>query len=76
VYPFRQALWSNAQTNQVLPTPVGPVMRILRCSFAYWQLNGIFAGGLSPGNENDDAPVEYSLDIDGTYGDTCYFDVD
>ena len=32
----RQAV-ARAQASQVLPTPVGPVMRILRCSLTHWQ---------------------------------------
>jgi hypothetical protein len=37
---------------------------------------GICAGGMNPGNSNDQVPVSDPLDIDGTYGNTCSFDTD
>ena len=37
VYPSRQAFCASAQASQVLPTPVGPVSRMLRCSLTHWQ---------------------------------------
>lgn len=40
------------------------------------EIYGICAGGLFPGNRNDQQPVRSSLDVNGTYGNTCSFDVD
>lgn len=41
---------------------------------------GVCVGGLWPGNDNDDAPLDSfsrpAWDWDETYGDTCSFDVD
>lgn len=37
---------------------------------------GACFGGISPGNKNDEQPVYDPLDVNGTYGDTCEFDVD
>lgn len=39
-------------------------------------LYGVCAGGLFPGNSNDHVPATDSLDLDGTYGNTCEFDID
>lgn len=47
-----------------------------KCVKSDGALYGICAGGLFPGNDNDDEPVENPLDLDGTYGNTCSFDVD
>jgi hypothetical protein len=37
---------------------------------------GICAGGLFPGNQNDQQPVYNPLDLNRTYGNTCSFDTD
>src|SRR5438093_1596397 len=37
---------------------------------------GMCMGGLNPRNRYDQAPVYSPLDLDGTLGDTCSFDVD
>ena len=65
-----------------------------KCVKNGYSINGICAGGLSPGNANDNSPVYDPLDLntcygngsdgdarnktdsDGTYGDTCSFDID
>ena len=47
-----------------------------KCVRSSGAIYGICAGGLFPGNGNDDVPVEDPLDLDGTYGDTCSFDID
>lgn len=47
-----------------------------RCIKNGYSLYGVCAGGLFPGNKNDDQPVYAPLDIDGTYGNTCSFDID
>lgn len=39
-------------------------------------INGVCAGGMSPGNSNDRKPVESPTDPNNTYGDTCSFDTD
>ena len=39
-------------------------------------LYGVCAGGISPGNSNDDQPVYDPLDINRTHGNTCSFDTD
>src|SRR5712691_4919718 len=39
-------------------------------------LYGICAGGLFPGNRNDQVPVHDPLDLDRSVGNTCSFDVD
>lgn len=47
-----------------------------KCVKARGELYGICAGGLFPGNKNDQQPVDAPLDINGTYGNTCSFDTD
>lgn len=47
-----------------------------RCMKKSGSLYGICVGGLNPGNSHDAEPVEAPLDLNGTYGDTCSFDVD
>jgi hypothetical protein len=42
-----------------------------KCIKSRGSLYGICAGGSNPGNRNDDEPVYDSLDLDGTYGNTC-----
>ncbi len=37
---------------------------------------GYCAGGMNPGNGNDERPARSSLDINGTGGDTCHFNLD
>jgi hypothetical protein len=39
-------------------------------------LYGVCAGGLFPGNRNDNQPVYDPLDVNRTQGNTCMFDVD
>jgi len=40
------------------------------------QIHGYCMGGMFPGNQYDRAPVRDPLDIRGTRGNTCSFDVD
>ena len=40
------------------------------------QLNGICAGGMNPGNDDDRQPVQDPLDPNQSVGNTCSFDVD
>ena len=40
------------------------------------QIYGACTGGLLPGNANDRVPVFDPLDLNGTFGNTCSFDVD
>ena len=47
-----------------------------RCVKRGGGLYGICAGGLFPGNRNDQVPVYDPLDIDRSVGNTCSFDVD
>jgi len=47
-----------------------------KCAKAEGSLYGVCIGGLWPGNDNDDEPAEFFPDLDGTYGDTCSFDLD
>ena len=47
-----------------------------RCLKNNGSLYGVCAGGLSPGNFNDQVPSTDPLDLDGTYGNTCSFDID
>jgi hypothetical protein len=47
-----------------------------RCVKASGSLYGVCVGGLSPGNAHDQQPVYAPLDLNGTYGDTCSFDLD
>jgi hypothetical protein len=47
-----------------------------RCAKAPGALYGLCVGGLFPGNNNDRTPVYDPLDLDGTVGNTCSFDVD
>jgi len=46
------------------------------CLKSSGSLYGVCVGGLSPGNKNDKTPVYSPTDINGTYGNTCSFDVD
>lgn len=47
-----------------------------RCVKGRGAVYGVCAGGLFPGNSNDDRPARFFPDINRTYGDTCQFDVD
>ena len=47
-----------------------------RCAKASGAIYGVCVGGLFPGNKNDQTPVYDPLDLDGTFGNTCSFDVD
>lgn len=47
-----------------------------RCLKARGALYGVCAGGLFPGNRNDEQPVFNPLDPNRTYGNTCSFDID
>lgn len=47
-----------------------------RCLKSPGALYGICAGGIAPGNRNDQQPVYAPLDPNGTYGATCSFDID
>ena len=49
-----------------------------RCVKPGGGLYGVCRGGLSPGNANDRQPVRAPsvLDLNGTYGNTCRFDID
>ncbi len=46
------------------------------CLKSSGSIYGVCAGGISPGNSNDRTPVRNTLDINGTYGNTCQFDTD
>lgn len=47
-----------------------------KCVKGRGSLYGVCAGGLFPGNKNDQQPVYSPLDVNGTYGNTCSFDTD
>jgi len=47
-----------------------------RCLKGDGQIYGYCAGGMSPGNSNDQQPAHNPLDPIGTTGRTCQFDVD
>lgn len=47
-----------------------------QCLKASGSIYGVCAGGISPGNSNDQQPVRGLLDLNGTYGNTCSFDTD
>lgn len=47
-----------------------------QCLKSSGSIYGICAGGLNPGNSNDDQPVYSPTDPNETYGDTCSFDDD
>jgi hypothetical protein len=47
-----------------------------KCAKASGSIYGACVGGLFPGNSHDQTPVTAPLDINGTYGNTCSFDVD
>jgi len=47
-----------------------------QCVKSPGSLYGICAGGLNPGNNYDEVPVKGAYDLDGTYGNTCSFDID
>jgi hypothetical protein len=47
-----------------------------RCLKVQGSLYGVCAGGLFPGNENDDQPVYDPLDPNSTVGNTYQFNVD
>jgi hypothetical protein len=41
-----------------------------------FELYGVCAGGIQPGNQNDRQPVYDPMDTNRTVGNTCSFDVD
>ena len=47
-----------------------------KCVKARGEIYGVCAGGISPGNKNDQQPVYSPLDLNNTYGNTCSFDTD
>lgn len=47
-----------------------------KCEKPTNSIYGICMGGISPGNKNDREPVYSPLDLNGTVGNTCSFDVD
>ena len=47
-----------------------------QCLKASGSINGVCAGGISPGNNNDRKPVYLPTDPNRTYGNTCQFDTD
>lgn len=47
-----------------------------KCVKSQGSIYGVCAGGLFPGNSNDNEPVQAPLDSNGTYGNTCSFDTD
>lgn len=47
-----------------------------QCAKASGSLYGVCVGGISPGNSNDREPVRAPLYVNGTYGNTCSFNVD
>jgi hypothetical protein len=67
------ALWPSAAFACSFNTDCEPGSKCLKSSGSIY---GICAGGLFPGNTNDRQPVYAPLDLNGTYGNTCSFDVD
>lgn len=47
-----------------------------KCLKASGSIYGACVGGISPGNSNDRQPVSAPMDVNGTYGDTCSFNID
>jgi hypothetical protein len=47
-----------------------------KCVKPQGSIYGVCAGGISPGNKNDQQPVYAPLDVNKTYGNTCSFDTD
>ena len=47
-----------------------------KCLKGSGSIYGVCAGGMSPGNSNDQEPATDPMDLDGTYGKTCTFDID
>ncbi len=47
-----------------------------KCLKKKYALYGVCAGGMLPGNDNDNVPVYDPLDPNRTTGKTCMFDVD
>ena len=47
-----------------------------KCLKSRGNMYGVCAGGMSPGNSNDQKPVYDPMDLNGTTGDTCSFDLD
>ena len=47
-----------------------------RCVKARGAIYGVCVGGILPGNLHDRVPVYDPLDLNGTYGNTCSFDID
>lgn len=46
------------------------------CLKSAYSIYGVCAGGISPGNSNDQQPVTSPLDPNRTYGNTCSFNTD
>ena len=47
-----------------------------KCIKSSGSIYGVCAGGISPGNSNDQEPVYDPLDTNRTVGNTCSFDTD
>ena len=47
-----------------------------KCAKSPGSLYGVCMGGISPGNKHDREPVYSPLDVNGTVGNTCSFDID
>lgn len=47
-----------------------------RCLKQRGQIDGFCVGGMFPGNSNDKSPVRDLMDLNGTAGNTCSFNVD
>ena len=47
-----------------------------KCIKSSGNIYGVCAGGLNPGNSNDQQPVNSPTDPNGTTGNTCSFDTD
>ncbi len=47
-----------------------------KCLKSSGSLYGVCVGGMFPGNSNDKQPVYAPLDLDGTTGNTCSFNMD
>ena len=47
-----------------------------KCLKQRGQLDGFCVGGMSPGNRNDRSPSRDIMDLNGTAGNTCSFDID
>ena len=47
-----------------------------RCAKPRGSLAGVCVGGMNPGNQNDGKPAQFFGDMNGTYGNTCSWDLE